>query len=49
MDECETAPEEQIKHTNYFCMKVVAEEIDVKPVKLKEKDNRIKKKADIPE
>lgn len=30
--ECDHATEENIKHTNYFCMKVVKEELEVKPI-----------------
>ena len=27
---CPTAPEERIKHSNYYCMKVIKEDLDVK-------------------
>ena len=38
-EECELAPEEKIIHENYYCMKIVKEDLEVVPVKLR-KDKR---------
>lgn len=38
-EECELAPEEKIIHENYYCMKIIKEDLEVFPVKLK-KDRR---------
>ncbi len=51
-DQCEEAPEEMVKHENYYCLNIIKEDLEVRPVKLKtyerkRREPKVKQKIEV--